>query len=175
MSSPFLGEITMFGGNFPIRGWAFCNGGSLSIAQNDALFALIGTTYGGDGVNTFNLPDLRSRVPVGTGAASGFQSYSLGQAGGAETVTLTTATIPSHNHLPAALPAAGNSSAPAGNVTAWAQPNSGNSRYSTGAATGLMNSAAIGIAGSSQPHENMLPFMGINYIIALEGIFPPRN
>ncbi|HEX8265603.1 MAG TPA: tail fiber protein [Pyrinomonadaceae bacterium] len=173
MGSPYIGEIRMFGGTFAIRGWAFCDGSQLSISQFDALYNLIGTTYGGDGINTFSLPDLRGRVPVGMGQASGLQNYTIGQNGGAETVTLSTGTLPTHNHLAAANNAAGDSNSPAG-VSAWAQA-SGNSRYSTNPPTGAMNFGALSSAGSSQPHENMVPFQCINYIIALEGVFPPRN
>lgn len=173
MGSPYIGEIRMFGGTFAIRGWAFCDGSSQAISQNDVLYALIGTTYGGDGVNTFNLPDLRGRVPVGTGQGSGLQNYTIGQSGGAETVTLSIGTLPTHNHLAAANNAAGDSNSPAG-ASAWAQA-SGNSRYSTNPPTGAMNFGALSSAGNSQPHENMIPFQCINYIIALEGIFPPRN
>ncbi len=175
MSSPFVGEIIMFGGNFAIAGWAFCNGSQMSISQNDTLYNLIGTTYGGDGVNFFNLPDLRSRIPVGMGTGQGLQTYVIGQTGGLEEVTLSIATLPSHNHQAMALPSNGNSGAPAGNVVAWAQPSSGNSRYSSGASTGTMNQNAIGGSGGSTPHENMLPFQCINYIISLYGIYPPRN
>ena len=174
MSTPYIGEIRMFGGNFAIRGWAFCNGQTLSISQNDALFALIGTTYGGDGVNNFNLPNLIGRLPIGDGQGSGLQNYVLGQTGGTENVTLVAGQLPSHSHAASAQTATGNSSAPAPNTAAWAQPSSG-TPYSTGAPTGAMNAAAIGIVGGNQPHENMIPFQCVNYIISLEGIFPPRN
>ena len=175
MSTPFLGEVRMFGGNFAISGWSFCQGQLLQISQNDALFALIGTTYGGDGVNTFGLPDLQSRVPIGTGQGTGLQNYTLGQKGGAETVTLLTGQLPSHNHTASAQPAAGNGNAPAANTVAWAQASGGNSRYTTAGTSGAMNAGAIGAAGGNQAHENMLPFLCVNYIIALEGVFPPRN
>jgi microcystin-dependent protein len=164
----------MFGGTFAIRGWAFCNGAQLPISQYDALYTLIGTTYGGDGTSFFNLPDLRSRVPVGSGQGPGLQNYPIGQQGGVESVTLVTGNLPAHNHGAGAQSAAGDGNAPGGNTTAWAQA-SGNSRYTTDAPTGAMNSAAIGFTGNNQPHDNMLPFQCINYIIALDGIFPPRN
>ena len=165
----------MFGGSFAIRGWAFCNGQLLSIAQNDVLYTLIGTTYGGDGVSTFGLPDLRGRVPIGTGQGAGLQNYALGQNGGAENVTLITNQLPAHNHTATAQSAAGNSNIPAPNTIAWAQPSDGNTRYTTNATTGAMNAGAIGNTGGNQPHDNMLPFQCVNYIIALEGVFPPRN
>lgn len=174
MSSPYIGEIRMFGGTFAIRGWAFCNGAQLQISQYDALYSLIGTTYGGDGISVFNLPDLRSRVPIGSGQGPGLQNYPIGQQSGVETVTLVTGNLPAHNHGAGAQSAGGDSNAPGGNTSAWAQA-SGNSRYTTDAPTGAMNSGTIGFFGNNQPHDNMLPFQCINYIIALEGIFPPRN
>lgn len=174
MSTPYIGEIRMFGGNFAPRGHAFCNGLLLPIDQNDALFSLIGTTYGGDGQTTFGLPDLCGRVPIGAGQGSGLQNYPLGQTGGAEQVTLTTNQLPSHTHQAAAQSAAGTSGAPASNDSAWAMAG-GNPRYSTAAPTGAMNGNAIGQTGGNQPHDNMLPFQCINYIIALEGIYPSRN
>src|SRR5215469_12118818 len=118
MSSPFVGEIRMFGGNFAPAGWAFCNGALLQISANEVLFNLIGTTYGGDGQTTFALPDLQSRVPVHVG-----QGLALGQSGGAETVTLTTSQVPSHSHVPQANSGAGNQSSPANGV--WASPSTG--------------------------------------------------
>src|SRR5205807_7094941 len=118
MSSPFIGEIRMFGGNFAPVGWAFCNGALMDISQNDALFNLIGTTYGGDGQTTFALPDLQSRVPVHVGPA-----FALGQTGGEEAVTLTTSQIPAHSHVPLCNSGTGNAQGPGGNV--WAQPSTG--------------------------------------------------
>src|SRR6201999_4560318 len=115
MSSPYIGEIRMFGGNFAPAGWAFCNGALLPISENDVLFNLIGTTYGGDGQNTFALPDLQSRVPVHQGTLAG-QTYTLGQTGGSESVTLTTSQIPSHSHVPQANNAAGTSTSPQNSV-----------------------------------------------------------
>ena len=173
MSTPYIGEIRMFGGNFAPRGHAFCNGMLMAIDQNDALFSLIGTTYGGDGQTTFGLPDLRGRIPVGTGQGSGLGNYVIGQIGGVENVTLTSNQLPQHQHQAAAQSATGNINAPGTNTAAWA--NAGDTRYSTNAPSGTMNGNAIGPAGGSQPHDNMLPFQCINYIIALEGIFPSRN
>ena len=164
----------MFGGSFAIYGWAFCDGNLIQISQNDALFNLIGTTYGGDGVNTFALPDLRGRLPIGDGQGGGLQPYAIGQKAGAENVTLATGQLPSHTHAAQSQSASGDSSAPAPNTVAWATP-TGNNRYSTGAPTGTMNATAIANTGGSQSHENMMPFLCVNYIIALEGTYPPRN
>ena len=166
MADTFIGEIKMFGGNFAILGYAFCNGTLLSISQNDALFNLIGTTYGGDGQTTFGLPDLRGRIPVHQG--SGFQ---LGQLSGTETVTLTTAEIASHNHAVAANSNTGSSGNPQGNIVAGSTL----TPYNTTAVANQMGGASIGNTGGSQPHDNIMPYQCVNYIIALEGIFPPRN
>ena len=166
MSEPYIGEIKMFGGNFAIRGYAFCDGTLLSIGQNDALFSLIGTTYGGDGLANFGLPDLRGRIPVHQG--SGFQ---LGQSSGTETVTLTSALIPSHNHAVAANSNTGSSGNPQGNIVAGSTL----TPYNTTATASQMGGGSIGNTGGSQPHDNIMPYQCVNYIIALEGIFPPRN
>ncbi len=169
MSSPFIGEIRMFGGNFAPVGWAFCDGALMAIAQNDALFNLIGTTYGGDGQTTFALPNLQSRVPVHVGPG-----FALGQAGGAESVTLTTSQIPAHSHVPQASTSSTsppNVSGPANNV--WAQSTLNN--YSAAAPGSNMDPAAIGPAGGSQPHDNMVPFLVINFILSLFGVFPSQT
>ena len=171
MGTPFLGEIRMFGGNFAPVGFAFCDGQTLAIAQNDALFALIGTTYGGDGQTTFNLPDLRGRIPVHAGQGPGLSNYVLGQSGGSETVTLTAPQLPAHAHAPLAQSAAGNQPAPAGGV--WAA--SAQNQFSSNAPNVGMSNSAIGSAGGSQPHDNMMPYQVVSFIIALEGIFPSRN
>ena len=172
MGNPYIGEIRIFAGSYAPVNWAFCNGQSLSINDYDTLYNLIGTTYGGDGQSFFKLPDLRGRIPVSAG--QGLSNYILGQTGGVETVTLVTSQLPVHTHPPGALSTAGNADAPANNVVAWAQA-AGNSRYSTDAATGTMNAGIIGAAGGSQPHDNMLPYQCINYIISLYGIYPPQN
>jgi microcystin-dependent protein len=169
MSSPFIGEIRMFAGNFAPVGWAFCNGAIIPIDQNDALFNLIGTTYGGDGQTTFALPNLQSRVPVHVGPG-----FALGQSGGAESVTLTTSQIPAHSHVPQAQSQAlaSNVASPANAV--WANSSLGqfdnaNPPDSTMAAAGM------GQAGGSQPHDNMVPFLVINFILSLFGIFPSQT
>jgi microcystin-dependent protein len=171
MSNPFVGEIRLFGGNFAPAGWAFCNGQLLSIAENETLFNLIGTTYGGDGQSTFALPDLRGRVPVHAGQGPGLSNYILGQSGGAEDVTLTADQIPAHSHVPQASAGAGGQASPAGNV--WA--NSTNLPYSPNAPTAAMAAAAVGPAGGNQPHDNMVPFVAVSFIISLFGVFPTQN
>jgi microcystin-dependent protein len=165
MSSPFIGEIRMFGGNFAPAGWAFCNGALMPISENDAMFNLIGTTYGGDGQSTFALPNLQSRVPVHVGPG-----FALAQSGGVEQVTLTTVQIPAHSHVPLANSSTGNLPAPTGAVWAASSLN----EYSSNAPGQTMDPAAIGSAGGSQPHDNMLPFLAINFIISLFGIFPSQ-
>jgi microcystin-dependent protein len=171
-SDPYLGEIFLFGGNFAPQGWAFCNGQLLAIAQNDALFALIGTTYGGDGVVTFGLPDLRSRAPIHMGSAP-HGTFTLGQVGGVETVTLTVGQLPQHNHLARAA-AGGNVQSPANAF--WSTDAAGNTAaYSTSAPNVDMAADAITPAGGSQPHDNVKPFTCVSYIICLSGIFPTQS
>jgi microcystin-dependent protein len=166
--TPFVGEIRMFGGNFAPLGWAFCDGQLLPISEHDALFNLIGTTYGGDGQETFALPDLQGRVPVhaGTNPTTGF-SYVLGERAGVESVTLTVAQIPVHSHpLTAAGAATGTSAASA--VPAAV---SAGARYFSGTGA-TVNMDAPAPAGGSQPHDNMAPFVCISFIISLFGVFP---
>jgi len=168
MSSPFIGEIRMFGGNFAPVGWAFCDGSLIPISENDALFNLIGTTYGGDGQNTFALPDLRSRIPLHVGPG-----FALGQSGGVESVTLTTSQIPAHSHVPQANNAAGTQVGPDNGV--WASTSPALNNYSNVAPSVSMDPAAIGPSGGSQPHDNMVPFLVINFILSLFGIFPSQT
>lgn len=169
MSEPFLAEIRIFAGNFAPRGWAFCNGQILAIAQNTALFSLLGTTYGGNGQTTFALPDLRSRVPVHAGQGPGLSSVNLGEVSGTETVTLTVNEMPTHPHTANASNGASSASRPGGGV-----PASGGA-YAPSPDGAVMNPAMIGNTGGSQPHNNRQPYLGLNFIIALEGIFPSRN
>lgn len=169
MSLPFIGEIRLFGGNFAPVGWAFCNGQLLPISEHDALFALIGTTYGGDGQTTFGLPDLQGRSPVHQGSLSG-TTYVMGEAAGVETVTLTTQQIPAHSHRPTA-GASPNSTSPAG--ATWSTQ--AQLAFATGAPGTPMAAGAMQPAGGSQPHDNMPPYLAISYIIALEGVFPSQN
>ena len=166
MSQPFIGEIRMFAGNFAPVGWAFCNGAIIPIDQNDALFNLIGTTYGGDGQTTFALPNLQSRVPVHVGPG-----FALGQSGGAETVTLTVSQIPAHSHVPQANSGAGNNQSPANGV--WSQ--SSLNQFSPSPPDASMDPAALGSSGGSQPHDNMVPFLVINFILSLFGVFPSQS
>jgi len=167
MSSPFIGEIRMFAGNFAPVGWAFCNGAIIPIDQNDALFNLIGTTYGGDGQTTFALPNLQSQVPVHVGPG-----FALGQSGGTETVTLTTSQIPAHSHVPQAFTDAGNLSSPAAGVWASSSPAT---LYDNTPPSIAMSPSAIGSSGGSQPHDNMIPFLAINFILSLFGVFPSQT
>ena len=168
MSNPFVGEIRMFGGNFAPAGWMLCQGQLLPISENETLFNLIGTTYGGDGQSTFALPNLASRVPVHQGP-----SFILGQTGGVESVTLTTNQIPSHTHQATGYPVAGNSASPTG--TRWASSaDTAINPYAAPPGDTTMNAGAIGTDGGSQPHDNMLPFLAINFSISLFGIFPSQ-
>lgn len=169
MSEPFIGEIRVFAGNYPPAGWAFCDGSVLSISENETLYALIGTTYGGDGVTNFKLPDLQGRSPVGVGTPSGGTPHTLGQQGGVEQVTLTTAQLPGHTHQ-ASFAADANTTSPS--QAKWAAQ--AVNAYSEGATTANLAPDAIRPAGGSQPHENMPPYVVVSYIIALWGVFPTR-
>jgi microcystin-dependent protein len=172
-SEPFLAEIYMGGMNFAPRGYATCSGQILSIAQNTALFSLLGTTFGGNGQTTFALPDLRGRVPMGEGQGPGLTSRTLGEVGGVENVTLIANEMPAHNHSFSAVSDAGDISTPAGAYLA----NTGalDKEYKTTGTTVAMNASAVGITGGSQPHNNIQPYLVLTFYIALEGIFPSRN
>lgn len=170
-AQPFIGQIMMFGGNFAPLGWAFCNGQLLPISEYEALFNLIGTTYGGDGMSTFGLPDLRGRVPVHQGAG-----FVLAETGGVESVTLTTAQLPVHSHAGGSTGNASSKPAtdtdPAGRV--FAVPSDGSNAYS-GSSIGVLGGGVTTLAeGGSQPHDNMQPYHCVNFCIALFGIFPSR-
>lgn len=177
--TPFIGEIRMFGGNFPPLGWAFCNGSLLLISQNEALYALIGTIYGGDGVNTFALPDLRGRVPLHQGSLAG-NNYIPGQKAGVESVTLLPANLPLHSHAAyastAAPPVTGSGISLTG-ASAYvpAAPAKPRLYAAAGAATVGMAGQTIQPSGGNQPHNNMAPFLAISFIIALEGIYPTQG
>ena len=179
-SEPFIAEIKMFAGNFAPRGYAFCDGAILPISQNQALFSLLGTTYGGDGRTTFALPDLRGRTAIHPGTGPGLSAYRLGQAGGAEQVTLTVNQMPSHNHSVSATlrgtNTAGDSSVPGGNTLA---SKSRTDIYQTAAPDVDMQAGSVAVsqanAGGGQAHENRMPYLAINHIIALQGIYPSRN
>lgn len=172
-SEPFIAEIYIGGMNFPPRGYAFCQGQILSIAQNTALFSLLGTTFGGNGQTTFGLPDLRGRVPMGQGQGPGLSPRTLGEIGGSETVTLLSTQIPAHTHALNAVSDPGDASAPAGNYLA----NTGalDKEYKSTGTVVPMNAGAVGFAGGGQPHANIPPFLVLNFYIAIEGIFPSRN
>jgi len=168
MSDPFLAEIRIMSFNFPPRGWAMCNGQLLPVAQNQALFSLLGTTYGGNGVTNFALPDLRGRVPVHPG-----NKFRLGQQAGEETHTLTNSEMPVHSHALQASGDKGTSNDPTSNLFAASQ----NFKDVYGPSTNLVNlhPQTVGFAGNSQPHQNMQPFQALNFCIAIQGIFPPSN
>lgn len=170
-SQPYLGEIIAVPYNFAPRGWALCQGQILSIQQNTALFALLGTTYGGNGVNTFALPDLRGRSAVSSGQGPGLSDYSLGQNGGEESVTLQVSQMPAHNHTVQASAAVGNQASPTGN--AWAAQ--GRAPIYSATANTTMSPGSTSLTGGSQPHDNRSPYLTMNYVIALQGIFPSRN
>ena len=166
MSEPYVGEIRMVGFNFAPRGWAFCDGSLQSIAENQALFSLLGTTYGGDGQTTFALPDLRGRIPFHQG-----NSFVMGQIAGSESVTLVSNQLPTHTHVLGANSSAGTQDSPTSGF--WAQSALG--EYSTQAAAHSMAPAAVGLTGGNQPHDNMPPFVVINFVISLFGIYPSQN
>jgi microcystin-dependent protein len=169
MAEPFLGEIRMFAGNFAPVGWALCDGQILPIIQSVALFSILGTQYGGDGVTTFALPNLQGRVAVHEG-----NGFVIGQTGGEQAVTLTASQMPAHNHAAQCVNAKATKPNPVGNV--WAQDAAGTTaEYSSAAPNAAMGGAAIGVAGGGQPHDNMQPYLVVTFIIALQGIFPSRN
>jgi len=171
--NPYIGEIRIFGGNFAPKGWALCNGQLLSISSNTALFSILGTTYGGDGVRNFALPNLQSRVPIHWGHGSGLSQYIPGQSAGVENVTLMQQQMPQHNHNMGTLSAPGTASRP--NTQLLAQPTAGNAYGPAPSDGSTLNQAAISSAGGNQPHANLQPYLVMNFIIALQGIFPPRS
>jgi microcystin-dependent protein len=171
MADPFLGQIAIFSFPFAPKGWAFCQGQILAIAQNQALFSLLGATYGGDGITTFGLPNLQSRAAVSSGQGQGLSPYALGQAGGETAHALTTAEMPSHTHG-AATASDTTQLSPVGRY--WAPNTGGNNTYSATAA-GTMSVNAVGLSGNSQPHPNMQPYLALNFCIALVGVYPSRN
>jgi microcystin-dependent protein len=174
VAEPFLGEIRLFPYNFAPQGWAFCSGQILPIAQNTALFSLLGTTYGGNGTDNFALPDLRGRLAISSGQAPGLSNYTLGQQSGTESVTLTINNLPSHNHTvsPGANDGVATEPRPAGAVMAKSA-----APIYAGAADGstTMASTTTSSSGNSQPFSSMQPLLVLNYCIALQGIFPSRN
>ncbi len=170
----YIGAIQIFAGNFAPRGWALCEGQILPIQQNTALFSILGTTYGGNGTTTFGLPDLRGRMPIGFGAGPGLTPRQLGEKSGAEAVTLTTAQIPSHTHTYNALSGNRESTSPANNFLGVA-PGAWYGQKDAGDTLLPMGAEAVSPAGGSQPHNNMPPYLGLSFIICLQGIYPPRS
>lgn len=163
---PFLAEIKLISFNFPPKGWAFCNGQLLQINQNQALFSLLGTTYGGDGRTTFALPNLQGRLPLHVGSG-----FSLGERAGEDAHTLDNNEMPAHNHQVTASANPADQASPAGNL--WA--NGGQQNYTASPPNVQMNQAAITSVGGSQPHNNQSPYLVLNYVIALQGIYPSQN
>ena len=174
MTDPFVAEIRLFPFTFAPKGWAFCDGQLLPLSQNTALFSLLGTTYGGDGKSTFALPNLQGCVPVHVGQGPGLSERFLGESGGSPTVTLLTSEIPAHTHALAASAAEGIARSPSGEL--FANESGGvNSYAALGAGPqALLAGAACGITGGSQPHNNLAPYLVVNYCIALQGVFPRR-
>jgi microcystin-dependent protein len=180
MTNVYLGQITGFGGNFAPRMYAMCNGQTMNIAQNTALFSLIGTYYGGNGTTTFMLPNLQSRLPVHEGQGPGLSPYAIGQSGGAPNVTITSQTMPAHTHMLMATTTQATANT-IGNAVLPGQPTAG-SPPSLYVAPGtpppvpeVLASGVCGMAGGSQPHSNMMPSLCITFLIALQGIYPSRN
>ena len=169
--APYVGEIRMFAGNFAPNGWMFCEGQTLPIAENEVLFQLIGTTYGGDGEETFNLPNLASRVPIHMGTGPDGTTYQIGEMAGTEQETLTIQQIPNHTHPWLASSANAATNTPTGAVPAVAQGDFYTNTFDPAA----MAPSAVGPAGGSQPHENTQPFLCINFIISLFGVFPSQT
>jgi microcystin-dependent protein len=181
-AQPYIGELMIFAGNFPPRGWAQCNGQLLAISQNTALFSILGTTYGGNGTSNFALPDLRSRATIGEGQGPGLSPYTLGETAGTEIHTLTTTEMPAHTHAVNAVNNgnSGGTNVPGNTVLLGAgyaveANNPAVPIYSTDAPSQLMSPQAVGVAGGNQPHENRMPFLALNWCIALIGVFPSRN
>ena len=171
MGEPFVGEIRMFAGSFPPAGWAMCDGSTLPISEYETLFNLIGTTYGGDGQETFNLPNLASRIPIHAGQGPGLFSYQLGEMFGSEIVTLTTQQIPVHTHAVLVSSNVATSTTPNDNVPAATNQLK---IYTEAAPSRNFAATSVQLAGGSQPHENMMPFLAISFIISLFGIFPTQ-
>jgi microcystin-dependent protein len=169
MAQPYVGEIRMFGGNFAPAGWMFCEGQLLPISENETLFSLIGTTYGGDGQSTFALPDLRGRIPLHFG-----NGFTLAETGGVETVTLTVSQIPAHSHALLVSTGAAATADPTSNVLAQA-PLATTFPYGTDAPLTPLSATAIGSTGGSQPHDNFQPYLCVDFIISLFGIFPSQT
>ena len=174
MSEPFVGQIIMFGGNFAIRGYAFCDGQLLPISQNQALFSILGTTYGGDGQTTFALPDLRGRAPIHMGQGPGLTPRPLGENGGSEAVTLTMPEMPNHTHGLGVQSGTADQDSPVNHVLG-AEAAGATAVYSNQPPNATANQQSITPTGGNQPHQNMQPYLTINFQIALVGIYPSRS
>lgn len=172
MSEPFVGEIRMFAGNFAPRGWAFCDGQLLAVSQNDALFSLLGTIYGGDGRTTYGLPELRGRIPIHAGSGPGLSPRRLGAKSGAENETITTDQLPSHSHTWQGTSSDAQDRVPTGNALAKTGPDIYRESLATVA---KMNPAMVQNTGGSRSHSNLMPFLCVHFIIALFGIYPSRH
>ena len=172
MSEPFLGEIRMFAGNFPPKGWALCNGQILAIQQNTALFSLLGTNYGGNGTTNFALPNLQNAVPIHWGQGPGMSDRVIGEIGGSSTVSLLMSEMGSHSHAPMAVSGAGALSAPTNAY--WSTSSNRDKQFANTAPDATMLPTILDPAGGSQPHNNQFPILVVTYIIALAGIFPAR-
>jgi microcystin-dependent protein len=173
---PFVAEIRIFPFNFAPKGWAFCDGQILPLSQNTALFSLLGTTYGGDGKSNFALPDMQGNVPMHPGQGPGLSLHDLGETGGSETVTLLESEIPAHSHTMMSLPAPGNRTAPGGNSMARVSGTIGPYLAASPAPVLVsMSDNAVTPAGGDQPHNNMQPYLTLNFCIALQGVYPPRT
>lgn len=178
MSDPFLGEVRMFGGNFAPQNWALCNGQLLSIAQNSALFSLLGVTYGGDGQTTFGVPDMRGRLPISQGQGPGLTQRVMGEKAGAETVTLMTPNMPAHSHSLNVYNTAATTSAPGPTVLPAVPTGAGKIYVVAGSLPvnpAQFAAEAVSMSVGNQPHSNLMPALCVSFIIALQGIFPSRN
>jgi microcystin-dependent protein len=170
-ATPFLGQVIPVPYNFAPNGWALCNGQLLSISQNTALFSLLGVNFGGDGKSTFGLPNLQGRTAIGAGQGTGLSNYSPGQAGGADSVTLSLNQLAAHSHGALAFGRGGDTNSPSN--ADWARPAT-DTPYGSSTPPGAMSASTISSFGGGQPHENRQPFLVLNYIIALQGVFPAR-